>query len=61
MKSSKLNIKAYTVNAKSIRIDKIFFKKTEFLNNKYYPARNKSSNRYKYDNFNINLTSIRRF
>jgi len=29
--------KVYTVSAKSIRIEKIFFKKTLFLKSKYYP------------------------
>ena len=34
----------HTVNAKSIRIEKMFFRKTLFLKSKYYPARNESSN-----------------
>jgi len=38
--------------------ENIFKKKTLFLKIKYYPARNESSNRYWYDDFNIN--SIRR-
>jgi len=37
----------------------IFFKKTLFLKSKYHPTRIESSNRYKFDDFNINLTSIR--
>jgi len=32
------------VSAKSIRTEKIFFKKTLFLKSKYYPARNELSN-----------------
>jgi len=37
---NKLHIREYTVSTKSIRTEKIFFKKTLFLKNKYYPARN---------------------
>ena len=33
----------HTMSAKSIRTEKIFFKKTLFLKNKYYPGRNDSN------------------
>ena len=45
------------MSTKSIHTKKIFFKKTLFLKNKYYPARNELiSNQYV---FNSNLTLIR--
>ena len=46
------------MSTKSIHTEKIFFKKILFLKSKYYPARNES-NRYKFDDFSTNLTSLR--
>jgi len=48
------------VSAKSIRIEKIFFKKTLFLKSKYYSASNESSTWYQIDIDTIS-TSIRRW
>ena len=38
-----------SIHTKNIRTEKIFFKKTLFLKNKYYLGRNDSSNWYRID------------